>query len=78
MAAFDVAQRAVAYVADCPRCALGRQAWYEFESDHFYGNALALAAPFMAIVLLVTALEPLSGWREVRRQRRAASDEVVR
>ncbi|HKO49169.1 MAG TPA: hypothetical protein VJV79_15660, partial [Polyangiaceae bacterium] len=70
-----ITQDAIAFMNHCPRCALGQKAWSEVQADHFSFNALAVGAPFLAILLLVAVIEAhsyrqgarkcaRSGWHE--------------
>jgi len=59
-ACIATAQNAVASALSyCPRCALGRQVWTEVGKDHPFVNALAIAAPFLTILLLALWVESL-------------------
>jgi hypothetical protein len=70
-------QEAVGFVNHCPRCALGRQAWLEVQGDHFTFNALAVGAPFLAILLLTAGIEVVYRWQGGRKHTRPNSHEAA-
>jgi hypothetical protein len=65
---------AVAFLGNCPRCALGREAWLEVRNDQFSFYALAILSPFLGVLLLVGFIE---AWMKPGGKRtRRALDEV--
>ena len=75
---FAIEQGLNAWVLSCPRCALGQQAWLEVRGEHFATNALAVAAPFLAILLLVNATEPYFRSRDQRQRTGARLDPGIK